>query len=67
MEESLVEKTLEPLQEKLLQTRIGRCEMLNRVQSENEPRDIVAAARHTKAAHDYQKLAMEILTLWPPT
>jgi chromosome partitioning protein len=63
----LVEKALEPVREKVLQTRIARCEMLNRVQSENEPTDIVAAARHTKAAHDYQQLAAEILTLWPPT
>ena len=63
----LVEKALEPVRQNLLQTRIARCEMLNRVQSEQEPTDIVAAARHTKAAHDYQQLAAEILTLWPPT
>jgi hypothetical protein len=41
--------------------------MLNRVQSQEEARDIVDAARNTKAAQDYQQLAAEILTLWPPT
>lgn len=61
----LVEKALEPVRDKVLQTRIGRCEMLNRAQSGDEPRDVVAIAQHTRAARDYQQLAQEICTLWP--
>jgi chromosome partitioning protein len=63
----MVQKALEPVKERVLETRIARCEMLNRVQSQEEARDIVDAARNTKAAQDYQQLAAEILTLWPPT
>lgn len=44
----LVERTLEPVRNQVLATRIGRCEILNRVQSGDEPRDIAAAAGHSR-------------------
>ncbi len=61
----MVDRALEPLREKMLQTRIGRCEVLNRAQTEDQPRDVVTYARHSRAAHDYQQLTEEIRNLWP--
>ena len=61
----LVEHALEPLRANLLTTRIARCEVLNRAQTDDLPRDVVAYARSSRAAKDYQQLTEEILTLWP--
>lgn len=61
----MVERALEPLRERLLGTRIARCELLNRAQTENQPRDIQAYAKQSRAARDYQQLTEEIMTLWP--
>ncbi len=63
----LVDHTLEPLRAKLLATRIARCEVLNRAQTEDTPCDVVAYAKHSRAAKDYQQLTEEILQLWPST
>ncbi len=63
----LVERALEPLRGRLLATRIARCEVLNRAQTDDQPRDIVAYARHSRAAKDYQQLTQEVKTLWTPT
>ena len=62
----MVERVLEPLRGKLLDTRIRRCEQLNRSQTEDQPRDIWSYARSSRAAKDYQTLTEEILSLWPP-
>ena len=62
----MVDQALEPLREKLLATRIARCEALNRAQTEDQPRDIHAYAPHSRAAEDYQRLTQEVLNLWPP-
>ena len=62
----LVRVALEPLREKVLSTTIARCEILNRAQTVDHPTDIVAYASGSRAAIDYQSLAQEILTLWPP-
>ena len=61
----LVDRALEPLRANLLATRIARCEILNRVQTEDQPRDVQAVAKTSRAAKDYQQLTEEILTLWP--
>ena len=61
----LVERALEPLREHLLATRIARCEVLNRAQTEDCPRDVAAYARQSRAARDYQQLTQEVTTLWP--
>jgi len=61
----LVERAIEPLRTQLLNTRIARCEILNRAQTEDVPRDVVAYAKHSRAAKDYQQLTEEISTLWP--
>ena len=61
----LVERALESLRANVLATRIARCEVLNRAQTEETPRDVVAYAKHSRAAQDYQQLTEEILTLWP--
>jgi len=61
----LVERALEPLREQLLCTRIARCEVLNRTQTEDQPRDVAAYAKHSRAAKDYQQLTEEVMTLWP--
>ena len=61
----LVDRALEPLRANLLTTRIARREILNRVQTEDQPRDVTAGAKHSRAAKDYQQLTEEILTLWP--
>ena len=61
----LVERALEPLREKVLATRIARCEVLNRAQTEDQPRDVINYAKHSRAAHDYQQLTEEIRNLWP--
>lgn len=61
----LVERILEPLQAKLLTTRIGRCEALNRSPMQEHPRDILSFAPHSRAATDYHNLTQEILCLWP--
>ncbi|MCP5523245.1 MAG: ParA family protein [Verrucomicrobiales bacterium] len=62
----LVDRALEPLREKLLATRIARCEALNRAQTADQPRDIVDYARTSRAAHDYQQLTQEVKALWSP-
>ncbi|HRZ55827.1 MAG TPA: ParA family protein [Candidatus Paceibacterota bacterium] len=62
----LIRVALEPLREKVLHTTIARCEILNRVQTVDHPRDIGAYAANSRAAADYQLLAQEILALWPP-
>ena len=61
----LVDRTLEPLRANLLATRIGRCEALNRAQTEDAPRDVTTYDGHSRAARDYQQLTEEIYTLWP--
>ncbi|MCI0536294.1 MAG: ParA family protein [Verrucomicrobiales bacterium] len=61
----MVDRVLEPLCEKLLQTRIRRCEVLNRSQTEDMPRDVGTYAQHSRAAHEYRRLADEIEGLWP--
>jgi len=61
----MVERALEPLREKLLQTQIGRCEILNRAQTEDQPRDVGTYAKHSRAAREYQQLTKEICELWP--
>ena len=62
----MVEQVLEPIREKLLQTRIGRCEIVNRGQTEDEPKDLWTYARNSRAAHEYEELSGEIERLWPP-
>jgi chromosome partitioning protein len=62
---SIVERALEPLREKLLATEIGRCEILNRAQTDDQPRDVGAFAKHSRAAREYQQLTEEICRLWP--
>jgi chromosome partitioning protein len=61
----MVDRALEPLREKVLQTRISRCEVLNRCQTEDQPKDVASYAAHSRAAHDYEHLTSEILDLWP--
>jgi len=61
----MVDRAVEPLREKLLHTRIGRCEILNRAQTEDQPRDVGTYAKHSRAALDYKQLTMEIMQLWP--
>ena len=61
----MVERVLEPLLGNLLQTRIGRCEALNRAPMQEHPRDICALAKNSRAAHDYEQLTSEIEKLWP--
>ncbi len=62
----MVGRALEPLRERLLTTRIARCEVLNRAQTEDQPRDVAAYARHSRAAKEYQQLTQEVMTLWAP-
>lgn len=61
----MVERVLEPLRDKMLHTRIGRCEVVNRAQTEDQPMDVGTYAQQSRAAHDYQNLTMEIRSLWP--
>jgi len=61
-----VAQALQPLSDHLLTTRIARCEILNRAQTEDEPKDVLAYAPHSRAAQDYQSLTREVLELWPP-
>ena len=61
----MVDRALEPLRAKLLQTRISRCEILNRCQTEDQPRDVASYAAHSRAARDYEQLTAEIQDLWP--
>ena len=61
----MVERALEPLREKLLKTQIARCEILNRAQTEDQPRDVGTYAKFSRAAREYQQLTEEIQTLWP--
>ena len=63
----LVERVLEPLREKLLATRIARCEALNRAQTDDQPRDVGTYAPRSRATQDYQQLTEEIQQLWPST
>ena len=62
----MVDKVLEPLRAKVLTTRIGRCEVLNRSPMQEHPRDVGTFAPHSRAAYDYQRLTQEIETLWAP-
>lgn len=61
----MVDRVLEPLCQNLLETRISRCEILNRGQTEDRPRDVGTYAKHSRAAHEYRRLTEEIETLWP--
>jgi chromosome partitioning protein len=61
----MVERVLEPLSNKLLQVRIARCEVLNRAQTEDHPKDVGIYAKYSRAAHEYQQLSGEIAELWP--
>jgi chromosome partitioning protein len=61
----MVDRALEPLRTKLLQTRISRCEILNRCQTEDQPKDVASYAAHSRAARDYEQLTAEIEDLWP--
>ena len=61
----MVGRVLEPLATKLLQTRIARCEVLNRAQTEDQPKDVGTYAKHSRAAREYQELTREIERLWP--
>jgi len=61
----IVARVLEPLREKLLATRIARCEALNRAQSDDQPKDVGTYAPRSRAAQDYQQLTEEIQQLWP--
>ncbi len=63
----MVDRILEPLMGKVLETRIGRCEALNRAPMQEEPRDVTTFAKHSRAAQDYQQLTEEIEKLWPST
>ena len=60
-----VDRVLEPLRSRLLQTRIHRCEALNRGQLEDQPRDVGCFAPTSRAAKDYQQLTEEVCRLWP--
>lgn len=62
----LVDRALEPVREKVLQTRIARCELLNRSQTDDDPKDVGTYAAHSRAADEYQQLTEEIEALWPP-
>ena len=62
----MVEKILEPIREMLLRTRIGRCEIVNRAQTEDEPKDLWLYAKNSRATREYQQLTEEIERLWPP-
>jgi chromosome partitioning protein len=61
-----VDRVLEPLREQVLETRIGRCEALNRGQLDDHPRDVTSRSPSSRAARDYQQLTEEIVRLWPP-
>jgi chromosome partitioning protein len=61
----LADRALQPLQENLLTTRIARCEVLNRAQTDDQPKDVGTYAPRSRAAQDYQQLTEEILQLWP--
>jgi len=60
-----VDKVLEPLRAQVLETRIGRCEALNRGQLSDQPKDVVALAPQSRAARDYQQLTLEMTRIWP--
>jgi chromosome partitioning protein len=62
----MVERVLEPLRAKVLLTRIGRCESVNRSQTDHQPKDVWTYAKNCRAAHEYQELMQEIEKLWPP-
>ncbi len=59
-----VDRVLEPLRGRVLETRIGRCEALNRGQMEDQPKDISTLFPGSRAARDYQQLTEEILRIW---
>ena len=61
----LVARALEPLHDKLLATRIARSEVLNRAQTDDQPKDVGTYAPRSRAAQDYQQLTEEIQQLWP--
>ena len=60
-----VDRILEPLRPRVLQTRIARCEALNRGQLQDQPRDVGTFAPSSRAARDYQQLTEELCRLWP--
>ena len=62
----MVERALEPLREKILQTRISRCELVNRAQTDDQPKDIWTYAKNSRAALEYQELTGEVERIWPP-
>jgi chromosome partitioning protein len=62
----MVNKSLEPVRDRLLETVIHRNESLNRAQTDEEPRDIMAYDKASRGAKDYQALTDEILKIWPP-
>lgn len=61
----LISQALEPLKDRLLATSIHRNEMLNRAQTDDEPRDIGAYEPTSRGAKEYQELVQEILRIWP--
>lgn len=63
----MVNRVLEPVRDRLLKSSIHRNEALNRSQTDEQPRDIVAYDKASRGAKDYQALTEELLKLWPPT
>lgn len=62
----LISQALQPLRDRLLETRIHRSEMLNRAQTDDRPRDIGAYDPASRGAKEYQALTEEIVRIWPP-
>jgi chromosome partitioning protein len=62
----MISKALESVSDHLLETSIHRNEALNRAQTDDQPRDIVAYDKASRGAKDYQALTEELLKLWPP-
>jgi chromosome partitioning protein len=60
-----VRKILEPLNEKVLESRIHRNESLNRAQTEEPPKDIVEYDKKSRGAKDYVALTEEVIRIWP--
>lgn len=60
-----VRKILEPLNEKVLDSRIHRNESLNRAQTEESPKDIVEYDKKSRGAKDYLSLTEEVIRIWP--
>lgn len=61
-------KIIEPIQDRILQTRIHRTEAIEQSQietDEGEPEPVIMQKKWTKGARDYRALVKEILELWP--